>query len=474
MRGTRFSGGLAAAKAGVAHSASSAIRTTGRDTIVAVDRELPNAVRGETVVRFDVAWMYLFEELCKSPARAMHTPDDLMRICWPTCLRSLDYTHELPHNTSVCAFSMASVPQATSTTVAGGAHPVSTTPTGVLPSSAFGSPRPRASSFGSDGPHVHGAGCGHTALRHGDHVGYLDNGVLHCAVDGTMQYETHVIHLDTLLCADSGCTHSNTEAACGAQAPSGSNHGGQRAEAPSGSQSPHHHAVQCAHHRHGPACGHERVPHGNHFDYLVGSELHHPHDDHCDHHGDITVLSLTDIDTSSALGDEADDSSITRSVYAGFAHMQLRRNLARTAMRKAAAARGHSHGGTANTGEHKGEEAQPDALLHASGEKTKWYHDSDLMRFFLMFFLTGGYFLVELIYGMIIGSLALQADAFHMASDLIALVRRATAGGCVCEQTRVNWDDGWVAVHRWWASTLCTHLAGLQPQLRRTDGHVWK
>ena len=96
------------------------------------------------------------------------------------------------------------------------------------------------------------------------------------------------------------------------------------------------------------------------------------------------------------------------------------------------------------------------------------------MRFFLMFFLTGGYFLVELIYGMIIGSLALQADAFHMASDLIALVRRATAGGCVCEQTRVNWDDGWVAVHRWWASTLCTHLAGLQPQLRRTDGHVWK
>ena len=237
-----------------------------------------------------------------------------------------------------------------------------------------------------------------------------------------MQYETHVIHLDTLLCADSGCTHSNTEAACGAQAPSGSNHGGQRAEAPSGSQSPHHHAVQCAHHRHGPACGHERVPHGNHFDYLVGSELHHPHDDHCDHHGDITVLSLTDIDTSSALGDEADDSSITRSVYAGFAHMQLRRNLARTAMRKAAAARGHTHGGTAGTGEHKGEEAQPDALLHASGEKTKWYHDSDLMRFFLMFFLTGGYFLVELIYGMIIGSLALQADAFHMASDLIALV----------------------------------------------------
>jgi len=43
------------------------------------------------------------------------------------------------------------------------------------------------------------------------------------------------------------------------------------------------------------------------------------------------------------------------------------------------------------------------------------------MRFFAMFFLTGGYFFVELIWGIAIGSLALVADAMHMLSDFIAL-----------------------------------------------------
>jgi hypothetical protein len=43
------------------------------------------------------------------------------------------------------------------------------------------------------------------------------------------------------------------------------------------------------------------------------------------------------------------------------------------------------------------------------------------MRFAFMSFFTGGFFLVELIVGVAIGSLSLQADAFHMASDLAAL-----------------------------------------------------
>jgi zinc transporter 1 len=38
-----------------------------------------------------------------------------------------------------------------------------------------------------------------------------------------------------------------------------------------------------------------------------------------------------------------------------------------------------------------------------------------------MFFLTGSFFFVELIWGMLIGSLSLLADAMHMLSDLIAL-----------------------------------------------------
>jgi len=47
---------------------------------------------------------------------------------------------------------------------------------------------------------------------------------------------------------------------------------------------------ECEHHdedhEHGPGCGHEAVQHGDHVDYVVAGHLHHPHDGHCDHHGD--------------------------------------------------------------------------------------------------------------------------------------------------------------------------------------------
>lgn len=42
-------------------------------------------------------------------------------------------------------------------------------------------------------------------------------------------------------------------------------------------------------HVHGPDCGHEQVPHGDHVGYLVQEHLHHPHGDHCDDHGRISV-----------------------------------------------------------------------------------------------------------------------------------------------------------------------------------------
>jgi len=46
---------------------------------------------------------------------------------------------------------------------------------------------------------------------------------------------------------------------------------------------------------------------------------------------------------------------------------------------------------------------------------------SKLWRFVVMSIMTGSFFFVELIVGITIGSLALQADAFHMLSDLAAL-----------------------------------------------------
>ena len=38
-------------------------------------------------------------------------------------------------------------------------------------------------------------------------------------------------------------------------------------------------------HQHGPGCGHERVRHEDHWDYLVDSHLHHVVDGRCAYHG---------------------------------------------------------------------------------------------------------------------------------------------------------------------------------------------
>jgi hypothetical protein len=43
-------------------------------------------------------------------------------------------------------------------------------------------------------------------------------------------------------------------------------------------------------HVHGPNCGHEAIPHGDHIDYLVDGRLHHRHNGHCDDHGPVNVV----------------------------------------------------------------------------------------------------------------------------------------------------------------------------------------
>lgn len=44
--------------------------------------------------------------------------------------------------------------------------------------------------------------------------------------------------------------------------------------------------------KHNSSCGHELVPHGDHMDYLVNGKLHHVHGDHCDDHGYIELVSI--------------------------------------------------------------------------------------------------------------------------------------------------------------------------------------
>ena len=101
--------------------------------------------------------------------------------------------------------------------------------------------------------HHHGAGCGHTAVKHDGHVDYLQKG--HLQHPHGDKVDEHVIEVS-------------------AARP-------DRCTAPA----PGHEAG----HVHGAGCGHEGVPHGDHIDYLVGGHLHHPHGSHCDDHGKLEL-----------------------------------------------------------------------------------------------------------------------------------------------------------------------------------------
>jgi zinc transport system permease protein len=98
--------------------------------------------------------------------------------------------------------------------------------------------------------HVHGPGCGHVAVVHGDHIDYLHDGHLDHPSD--LGHELHALAAPPRT---------------GAHLRGGEGHDPR--------------------HVHGPACGHPPVIHGDHVDYLVDGTLHHPHGDHCDHHGEL-------------------------------------------------------------------------------------------------------------------------------------------------------------------------------------------
>ena len=99
--------------------------------------------------------------------------------------------------------------------------------------------------------HIHDPNCGHTAIKHGNHIDYLVDGELHHPHGDLC--DGHVIELSDTN-ADS-CNPVNT----------------------------------CGGHTHGPDCGHEAIKHGDHTDYIVDGRLHHQHGDHCDDHGPIDL-----------------------------------------------------------------------------------------------------------------------------------------------------------------------------------------
>jgi hypothetical protein len=107
-------------------------------------------------------------------------------------------------------------------------------------------------------PHNPGPGCGHMGIRHGEHVDYVHDGHLHRQrPDGTV--EEPRIPVDE----NNPAEHNPIDRAKLGHEPG---------------------------HVHGPDCGHEAVPHGDHTCYIVDGRLHYPHAEHCDDHGPVEVV----------------------------------------------------------------------------------------------------------------------------------------------------------------------------------------
>jgi hypothetical protein len=96
--------------------------------------------------------------------------------------------------------------------------------------------------------HAHSANCGHSRVQHEDHTDYIHDGHLHFEHDG--HYDEHSLAVSSAnpaVCKKVSCS--------------------------------------CDHN----GCGHPRVPHGDHVDYLSQGTLHFRHDGHCDDHGRLPI-----------------------------------------------------------------------------------------------------------------------------------------------------------------------------------------
>ncbi len=91
--------------------------------------------------------------------------------------------------------------------------------------------------------HKHGENCGHAVIKHSDHVDHMHEGHMHNTVASGKVVE-HKLRVAT--------------AKDHVKAPSENGHA------------------------HGVNCGHERIEHDNHSDYVVNGNVHHVHGDHCD------------------------------------------------------------------------------------------------------------------------------------------------------------------------------------------------
>lgn len=128
---------------------------------------------------------------------------------------------------------------------------------------------------GLHGEHNHGMQCGHTPVLLGGQVAYLmEDGSIEPshALQGLGAITNAAGKTSTVPITESNPARCTPDHSC-------STHGQD--------------------HQHGPSCGHPRVKHGDHFDYLVDGHLHHLHSAagsspsayHCDDHGELPSIS---------------------------------------------------------------------------------------------------------------------------------------------------------------------------------------
>ncbi len=103
--------------------------------------------------------------------------------------------------------------------------------------------------FASHKNHVHGKSCRHTKIEHDDHVDYVHGNEFHKEMNNG-EYAIHGMSQDL------GRKFASTEHT----------------------------------HKHHKNCGHERVKHGMHWDYIHDGNYHWPHKNHVDQHGDTRDL----------------------------------------------------------------------------------------------------------------------------------------------------------------------------------------
>ncbi len=98
--------------------------------------------------------------------------------------------------------------------------------------------------------HEHGKDCGHIQIEHNGHIDFVHDGHLHRKHgDHYDECKIEVSQSNPAECKPLSCNIDHEKE------------------------------------------GHEKIPHGDHHDYLYEGRLHCPHGDHCDDHGPVKVVA---------------------------------------------------------------------------------------------------------------------------------------------------------------------------------------